>query len=168
MISNHSLSLYTYNTWANTSLLNHLKQLPRGTCNTIIQSVFPSIFDTLMHTYIIDCGWYSVLTKEYRSDDYEAIKTSVNRLIASTKDNELEEFEEKQLLLASSFGDFISNNEMTHLEVFSGVQMSYTDVITHIVNHGTYHRGNISAMLHQLGHKGVSTDYGAYLYYTTQ
>ncbi|MEC5258611.1 DinB family protein [Bacillus amyloliquefaciens] len=27
------------------------------------------------------------------------------------------------------------------------------------MNHGTYHRGNISAMLHQMGYKGVPTDY---------
>ncbi|MEH7531611.1 DinB family protein, partial [Priestia megaterium] len=31
-------------------------------------------------------------------------------------------------------------------------------------NHGTYHRGNITAMLRQLGHPGVMTDYVLYLY----
>ncbi|MBE3554365.1 MAG: hypothetical protein IMW85_05085 [Thermicanus sp.] len=33
------------------------------------------------------------------------------------------------------------------------------EIIHHIVNHGTYHRGNIAAMVRQLGQTGVSTDY---------
>lgn len=33
-----------------------------------------------------------------------------------------------------------------------------------IVNHGTYHRGNLTVMLRQLGRSGVSTDYIFYLY----
>ncbi|MGN8069720.1 hypothetical protein [Mucilaginibacter sp. 22184] len=31
MTENHSLSMYNYNTWANKTLLKHLKQLPEGT-----------------------------------------------------------------------------------------------------------------------------------------
>ncbi|MEK3724277.1 DinB family protein [Paenibacillus sp. FSL H8-0034] len=38
------------------------------------------------------------------------------------------------------------------------------ELVQHVVNHGTYHRGNITAMLRQLGHKGVPTDYIFYLY----
>ncbi|MNL09512.1 DinB family protein [compost metagenome] len=167
MTENHSLSMYKYNTWANTTLLNHLKHLPEGTCTTKIKSVFPSIFDTLLHIYVVDRGWYSVLTKEYRSDDYETIKFSVNRLIAETKDSSLDEFEQKQNLLVANLQSFIENNDMNFHDLFSGVAMTYGDIITHIVNHGTYHRGNITAMLHQLDQKGVPTDYGAYLYYAT-
>ena len=38
------------------------------------------------------------------------------------------------------------------------------DMILHVVNHGTYHRGNITAMLRQMGYASVPTDYGIYLY----
>lgn len=166
MTEHHSLSMFNYNTWANSTLLNHLKQLPQDTCFTNIKSVFPSIMDALVHIYIIDRGWYSVLTKEYRTDDYETIKATVNRLIAETKGISLQHLEERQQLLAADLKSFIESNDMGHRETFSGVTMSYADVFTHIVNHGTYHRGNITAMLHQLGQKGVPTDYGVYLYYT--
>jgi uncharacterized damage-inducible protein DinB len=40
---------------------------------------------------------------------------------------------------------------------------SIREIIYHIVNHGTYHRGNISAMIRQLGYQGTSTDYIYYL-----
>jgi uncharacterized damage-inducible protein DinB len=31
-------------------------------------------------------------------------------------------------------------------------------MIQHVVNHGTYHRGQVTTMLRQLGAKGVGTD----------
>ena len=164
-MNNYVLSIYKYNTWANATLLNHLKQLPKEVCNRKIKSVFPSIFETLMHIYIIDKGWYSVLSNEYASDDYAAIKNSVEKLITETKDNSLEELERKQKLLANAFDEFITGNDMGKVETFSSVPMKYADVIQHVVNHGTYHRGNITAMLHQLDHSGVATDYGLYLYH---
>jgi uncharacterized damage-inducible protein DinB len=40
---------------------------------------------------------------------------------------------------------------------------SIREIVYHIVNHGTYHRGNIAAMIRQLGYQGVSTDYIYYL-----
>ena len=44
------------------------------------------------------------------------------------------------------------------------LESTYADIILHVVNHGTYHRGNVTAMLRQLGHPGVPTDYVYYLY----
>lgn len=168
MAENYYLSLYRYNTWANNIVLNHLQQLPEGICHTQLKSVFPSVFDTLMHIYIIDRGWYAVLTNEYPSDDYTAIKAAVDRLVAETKALSLDDFGKKQATLAMDFETFIAGNDMTYRDTFSGVPMTYAEIFTHIVNHGTYHRGNITAMLHQLNQKGVPTDYGVYLYYAAQ
>jgi uncharacterized damage-inducible protein DinB len=38
-----------------------------------------------------------------------------------------------------------------------------SDVLTHVVNHGTYHRGQLSHLLRDLGRPGISTDYVAWL-----
>lgn len=40
---------------------------------------------------------------------------------------------------------------------------SLSDVLTHVVNHGTYHRGQLTHLLRDLGRAGVSTDYVAWL-----
>ena len=37
------------------------------------------------------------------------------------------------------------------------------DILTHVVNHGTYHRGQLTHLLRDLGRQGVSTDYVAWL-----
>ena len=39
----------------------------------------------------------------------------------------------------------------------------WVDILTHVVNHGTYHRGQLSHLLRDLGRPGVSTDYVAWL-----
>lgn len=46
-----------------------------------------------------------------------------------------------------------------------GEKHSYplADILTHVVNHGTYHRGQLSHLLRDLGRAGVSTDYVAWL-----
>ncbi len=41
---------------------------------------------------------------------------------------------------------------------------SLSGILFHVVNHGTYHRGNITAMLRQLGHASVMQDYVLYMY----
>lgn len=40
----------------------------------------------------------------------------------------------------------------------------FSDILQHVVNHGTYHRGNITAMLRQLGYSGIPTDFVFYLF----
>lgn len=47
------------------------------------------------------------------------------------------------------------------------METNVRELLTHIVNHGTYHRGNITAMLRQMGYASVPTDYGLYLFLKT-
>lgn len=163
-MSNHSIKLFNYNTWANKTLLNHLMQLPSELCHENIKSVFPSIFDTLMHIYIVDYGWHSLLTRKYTSDDYEAIRSTIARLTEEVKALNLQDFGKKQDLLSKSYYDFVSTTDMEQTVIYSTLSMQHSEVIQHVVNHGTYHRGNITAMLRQLDHAGVPTDYSMYLY----
>ncbi len=47
---------------------------------------------------------------------------------------------------------------------FGRLETQLSELVQHVVNHGTYHRGNFTTMLRQLGHQGASTDYIFYLY----
>lgn len=48
---------------------------------------------------------------------------------------------------------------------YAGIRdTSYAEIILQIVNHGTYHRGNITAMLRQMGHASTMTEYALYWY----
>ena len=46
---------------------------------------------------------------------------------------------------------------------YGKLETPISDLVRHVVNHGTYHRGNITAMIRQQGHAGVPTDYVFYL-----
>jgi uncharacterized damage-inducible protein DinB len=48
---------------------------------------------------------------------------------------------------------------------FAGQTCTYTfgEAMVHLVNHGTYHRGQVATLLRQLGKKPLSTDYLLYL-----
>lgn len=163
-MKDHSLQLLHYNRWATSTIYDHLRKLPAEKSHQQIKSVFPSVFDVLVHVYIIDSGWHSVLSKEYASDDYEAIRKSIDRLVQETRNNTLDELAGKHLDLLDRIATLIATRDKRTPEVYSGVPMTLADVVLHLVNHGTYHRGNISAMLHQVGYASVPTDYGFYLY----
>ncbi|MGE7186477.1 DinB family protein [Peribacillus sp. NPDC006672] len=39
-----------------------------------------------------------------------------------------------------------------------------SELVQHVINHGTYYRGNLTAMIRQQGYSSVPTDYVFYLY----
>ncbi|MNN91378.1 DinB family protein [compost metagenome] len=43
-------------------------------------------------------------------------------------------------------------------------QTRLSEIVLHQVNHGTYHRGNVSTMLRQLGHASTMNDYSFFWY----
>jgi uncharacterized damage-inducible protein DinB len=52
-----------------------------------------------------------------------------------------------------------------HYRLFSGAEETRPlgDLMRHVVNHGSYHRGQLVTMLRQLGKAPPSTDYILYL-----
>ncbi|MFD0085159.1 DinB family protein, partial [Priestia megaterium] len=50
-----------------------------------------------------------------------------------------------------------------HHPKYGSLDTRFSDILQHVVNHGTYHRGNVTAMLRQQGYSGVPTDYMFYL-----
>lgn len=161
----NSLQLYNYHLWANNRIFAHLQELPRSIDHQEIQSVFPSIFDALVHLYRVDNTWLLAMSKVNR----ETIIAKLGQLQSDVQGKSLEELEKMFHELAEQYKTFFRQQDMEEVTEYPHPQYgtlvaSYSDIIQHIVNHGTYHRGNITAMLRQLGHAGVATDYVFYLY----
>ncbi|WP_067934331.1 DinB family protein [Alicyclobacillus kakegawensis] len=100
----------------------------------------------------------------------ETIQMSVPLWQAEVKDATLETFETCFAKTAARYESFLASHpdleavsEYTH-PTYGTLRARYTDIVQHVVNHGTYHRDNITAMLRQLGYPGASTDYVFYLY----
>jgi uncharacterized damage-inducible protein DinB len=160
------LQFYNYHLWANQRIFSHLKGLPQDIYHKEIKNVFASISEVLGHIYATDTIWLSVMSG-YKFDE---IVKSGKQLRENTKDKSIEEMEVMFLNLSERFKAFFDHQDNLDQVVFcehpnfGQLETTLFELIQNVVNHGTYHRGNITAMLRQMGYYGIVTDYVAYLY----
>ncbi|MEK8130536.1 DinB family protein [Paenibacillus filicis] len=164
---------YEYHVWANHKLCAHLQELSEKVYRQELTSVFPTIYEAMAHVYVVDYNWLSFLEKggvtDMSASYLEELKEETDRLVASTAGKRIEELDQMMTDLSERFMVYLVHHD--HLEALcpSGAfQARYLDFVQHLVNHGTYHRGNVTAMLRQVGHAGTPTDFGFYLYTLTQ
>ncbi|PKJ54772.1 DinB family protein [Bacillus sp. SN10] len=164
----YMLKQVDYHAWANIRLFDRLKELPNY--ETIfteqIQSVFPSIKDTFAHIYITDQVWLHILHGKSMN---EAIQDREN-LRKQIETRSLYELEKLFESMANQYKDFLSTiqdvNAVFVIEnPYAGaLETSILELVQHVVNHGTYHRGNITAMIRQLGYSSTMMDFVLYLH----
>lgn len=161
----HPYQLYDYHVWANDRLFAHLEQLPKDAFHAEVKSVFPSVSQTLGHMYVYEQLYMFVLAEVPNEDIFpkipgwteEAQGKSVGE-IRRLFDGTAEQF--RDLLRRTPDPDKTMTIEHPQ---FGRLDTHFSDILRHVVNHGTYHRGNVTAMLRQQGYAGVPTDYMFYL-----
>lgn len=162
----NSLKMYDYHQWANKQVIDRLKELPESIYDKEIKSVFPSVAKTLSHIYLVDSGWLEVMSGKSFEEALQ-LEEQVSNL---TKNMGIHEIEVIFSDLYERFKAFLNSQpDMEKIIEFDNpwagpTAVSLSDMIIHIANHGTYHRGNIAAMLRQLGHSSVMTDYAVFWY----
>ena len=164
---NHpSLQLYNYHKWANNKIFHHLRELPDDVYGKELKSVFPSVQIVLQHIYQTDGMWLSVMS----GDDFSQTMEKIRHLKEKSENKTLSEIENVYDDLNQQFRKFLTThpdpdqNMTIHHPKYGELDTTVSKLTSHVVNHGTYHRGNITAMLRQQGYTGVSTDYIFYLY----
>ncbi|WP_339259317.1 DinB family protein [Paenibacillus sp. FSL R5-0713] len=162
---NHPEQMYNYNAWANQTILNRIKELPSSVLSQEVNSSFPTIAHALSHIYAVDKMWYLVLTGTGMPEALQACMP-LNGEIHGSIDEYMQMFAD----LSAQYSEWLqgqTNLEQTVLldNPFAGVrETSLSEMVFHLVNHGTYHRGNISTMLRQLGHASIMNDYSLFWY----
>ncbi|MFJ6210237.1 DinB family protein [Lysinibacillus sp. NPDC092081] len=160
------IKMFEYNGWSNNKVFEHLSSLPSSVLTKEIMSVFPTLKDVLVHIYVTDLGWLDAI-KGQEDKDIEELAKKVKNLADTTNGKSLKELRELYHSLHLEILDEIENIDNLDGEVnvhFGYAKFSYIDIVNHIVNHGTYHRGNLTAMLRQLGYSGCQTDYSLFLF----
>ncbi|MEH7475762.1 DinB family protein [Priestia megaterium] len=165
-MTHHSLELYDYHVWANQKIFDRLKELSEDIYEKEIQSVFPSISKVMAHIYVADNIWLDFMS----GGKFDEVYTLADQLREQMETKRIEEVETMFFDLSDQYKTFLDRQEDMEKAIvletrFAGrLETRLSDLVQHVVNHGTYHRGNITAMLRQLGHPGVMTDYVLYLY----
>jgi uncharacterized damage-inducible protein DinB len=148
--------LTRYNAWANRLIFDAVAALPAGEAIKERASLFRNMVHTLNHNYVIDLIWQAHL--EGRSHGFAARNTQDHPPLAElwAKQQELDRWyvgwsdaqSEPSLREEVSFV-LIGGNRGT---------MSRGEILLHVVNHTTYHRGFVADLFYQVPARPPTTD----------
>jgi len=149
------VTLYDYNAWANRRVLEAASALTREQFTKPMGSSFSSVCDTLSHIYGGEWVWLERFQGRSPSafpDDSEF--ADITKLEATWA-----AFEPKLLNFVRGLTQEGLDRVMEYKTFKFGVYRNpLWQSMQHLVNHGTYHRGQVTTMLRQLGAKPILTD----------
>ena len=153
--------LSRYNAWANQQIFDAVASLAPGEAAKERQSLFKNMIHTLNHNYVIDQIWQAHL--EGRDHGFAA---------RNTRDHPpLEELRGKQEAIDAwyvSWTDTLTPDaleEEVHFTLIGGNRgvMTRAEILLHVVNHTTYHRGFVADLFYQVPARPPTTDLPVYL-----
>ena len=148
-----------YNIWANKMLVDRTSKLSDDEINKEIASSFPSLYKTMQHMWLAEEAWWQRL-KLVENMDLQSEKftrTFTELTINHAKQSQqwvewINNANENQLLHVFAY---IRNKEQIKMPVYQ--------MIHHVFNHASYHRGQLVTMLNQLGADKIpATDFSAF------
>lgn len=153
--------LTKYKHWANQLTFSAMSELPDGEAVKQRQTRFGNMVHTLNHVYVIDDIFKCHLLST--PHNYSARNTESHPPLSALW--------EKQKAMDKWYIDYVqslSDNDLSEIVEFKFVDgghgsMSRADIILHIVNHGTYHRGFIADMMYQVPTTLPANDFPVYL-----
>lgn len=147
--------LYAFNRWANLRFLDAVEPLTPGELSRDLESSFPSVLATLTHLLGAEWVWLArwkgtsptTFPDAAALDSLPAIRARWDAL-----------WEEQQAYLAGLTGSELAAPLAYRNMAGQEYSQPLAELLRHVVNHGTYHRGQVTTMLRQLGHAAPSTD----------
>jgi uncharacterized damage-inducible protein DinB len=154
--------LYAYERWANHRILDAVAAVPPEAYGRALASSFPSIRETLLHMLAASWVWLrrwkgsSPSARPEAWDDlaYEGLRDAWSDVEAE-QERFVAELAEDGLDRVLEFRDVQGRAHTQPLWV----------LLRHVVNHSTYHRGQVVTLLRQVGGSPPSTDLAAYYYH---
>ncbi len=153
----YMLQQYSYHMWANEQVIRHVESLPAEVFLSEVNLGFSSVAEALAHILAVDEIWFARLKGESPAGLDAKSFASVRQAGESLRELQQENLD--YLKEQENFQRVVSYKSIKG-EPF---QNTVTDILQQVVNHGTYHRGNITTILRAQGFKGAVTDYVAFL-----
>ena len=167
-------TLYAYNRWANERLFSALDKLNERQFTAAIQSSFPSIRETVFHILFAEWLWlkrWQGTSPRSTLADPDASPATWSTLTPGGTPTM------KELSTLTGLKVFADSIERQRREFLTGLNdealhspLQFTDMagtpyaeplvqlLQHLVNHSTYHRGQVTTMLRQTGGEAASLD----------
>jgi uncharacterized damage-inducible protein DinB len=149
------LKLYEYNAWADRRVLEAASALSREQFTKQMGSSFSSVRDTLSHIYGVEWLWL----ERFQGRSPGAIPDNPEFADITKLKTSWAAFEPTLLNFVRGLNQEQLDRVMEYKTMKFGVYSNpLWQSMQHLVNHGTYHRGQITTMLRQLDAKPVLTD----------
>ena len=148
--------LARYNAWANRLIFESVAALPAGEALKPRTTLFKNMVHTLNHNYVIDLIWQAHL--EGREHGFSARNTAAPP--------PLDELWKAQQEVDRWYIDWSERQSVASLAKDIGFaliggnrgSMSRGEILLHVVNHTTYHRGFVADLFYQVPAQPPTTD----------
>lgn len=147
----------SYNTWASRKILDVILHLTEEQQHAEMPSSYPSLYKTVLHMLDAESIWWQRLKL------LEKLDVPSKHFSGTTK-----ELADELLLQSKRWEDWVNAASPLMLEhvfqyqTFTGEQFKQPtwQMVMHVINHSTYHRGQLINMLRQTGiEKLPATDF---------
>jgi uncharacterized damage-inducible protein DinB len=137
-----------YHTWANQLLLTTVQALPEEQQHAEVKSSFPSLFKTVLHLLDAESIWWQRLKLQEKIDRP-----------SDTFSGDMQALGQQLLQQNKLWQEWVSGaneNALQHEFIYYNsrkerFKQPVYQMLLHLFNHGTYHRGQLITMLRQLG-----------------
>ena len=143
-----------YNVWANGKLAEFIAKTDGKLFDTEVKSSFPSLRKTVFHIWDAEFIWLRRLQGESLSD-------WPSKNFGGTREDALKGWVDG----SKSFHAFISDKEEAYYQSVCAYKNTRGEeykttvegIVMHVVNHGTFHRGQLVTMLRELDYTELSS-----------
>jgi uncharacterized damage-inducible protein DinB len=147
--------LYDYDAWANRRVLEAVSRLSPEQLTREMGGSFPGVLATLAHVLGAEWLWLA----RWRGTSPTALPADgVVGDLAALEARWMEVERDLAGFLAGLREDDLDRVVAYHTLKGDPFEAPLHQMLRHVVNHSTYHRGQVVHMLRQLGAEGVSTD----------
>jgi uncharacterized damage-inducible protein DinB len=153
--------LARYNAWANRLIYDAVAALPPDEATKQRPTLFRNMVHTLNHNYVIDRIFQAHL--EGRPHGYDARNTPEHPPLA-----ELRRAQDELDAWYVAWSERVTDAELDEIVPFTFVgggegRMTRFEILLHLVNHTTYHRGFVADLFYQVPARPPTTDLPVYL-----
>lgn len=149
-----------YNLWANSILLDKSSQLSVEILHKDLGSSFASIYKTFVHMMEVESAWWQRIKLQERI-----------QLPEKDADENFAELSTKLIAGSKQWSEWVreaNEKNLTHVFGYQNTKKEYFkqpvyEMLLHLFNHQTYHRGQIVTMMRQAGVEKIpATDFIVY------
>jgi uncharacterized damage-inducible protein DinB len=154
--------LTRYNAWANRLIFDAVAELPVGEATRERPTLFKNMVNTLNHLYTVDVIWQAHL--EGRSHGIPALKTVLRPEFADLRRAQ-QAMDDWYIAYGDRLAEAGGLDETVSFTLIGGNAgtMRRGDILLHVVNHTSYHRGWVADMFYAVPRHPPTTDLPVFL-----